>query len=583
MYLIEQLWRLPCDWSQPVNEKLEYATQVHTSEFGAEQRVADRTAPRRYFEFSAMAHDDYRTWLDLVLMHKQRDWLLPIFPDQYPISVAEGGCFIPVPHRGRDFHLGGLAVVRGPGLYRQQIVTIMAILEDGIVIDTPLQADYLHSSFVIPLRRAQLSGDVRWVPTTDTLANTRLLFILTELTECPSPVEMDVSYVPWDGGEHRGDWEWYRNLHNQHADHSTFMVRFMAWFNAQDWEPGQTFMWWNSTGWQLENQGNGRTWADFLKWWPTDAQDTSDWYDFRRAWWSPRWFERGLFYPSWWGTWQTWRQTVTGTGPVNIVAWKANWRDTDWEKWFYEFQFTPDAAVTPPILNAYALAQLWDYGNVFGVPVLDFKPDWSQDLTATYTRFIDTVDNGRNLPLQIQKVDYGLRVQSHSWFLKGAEEKLIFRTLLQGLRGRQRNIWVPSFSSDLQPVALVDGLTFDCKRTGYANLPPQYAAVRRVLMFELVTGQLCYNSITSCTLIDEETERFTLSSSMYDWDSDLIPGGFAYIAKISFMDLMRCTQDLIEIVHETDIEGLARCAMTFITAPDLWYANPNCPLDQGPQ
>lgn len=184
--------------------------------------------------------------------------------------------------------------------------------------------------------------------------------------------------------------------------------------------------------------------------------------------------------------------------------------------------------------------------------VLDVRPDEGDDPTARYLRFARTVDYETSLPVTHDLPGVGLRSQQSNWKLHGRAEHTWFRSLLYTLGGRLTPIWVPSFASDLRPVAEVPGgsTAVRVEWAGY-TLFGRDKANRRDVCIEMVDGTKLYRRITSA-IEAGDTEILTLNEALDG--ASIVP---SRIRSVSFMALSTLASDEVEIEHVTDADGVA--------------------------
>lgn len=192
--------------------------------------------------------------------------------------------------------------------------------------------------------------------------------------------------------------------------------------------------------------------------------------------------------------------------------------------------------------------------------VLDVRPSEPNDPTSSYGRLQQTVDYGTSLPVVHDLPRVALRAQQSYWQLAGRAAHTWFRSLLYTLDGRRVPIWVPSFASDLRPVAAIAGSsqTLSVEWAGYTQFglgKPN----RRDVRIELDDGTVFYRRITAATIAGAN-ETLTLDASLSA--SAIAP---ERLRQISFMALSTLASDDIELDHATDADGLA-------TATTGWQA-----------
>ncbi len=193
-----------------------------------------------------------------------------------------------------------------------------------------------------------------------------------------------------------------------------------------------------------------------------------------------------------------------------------------------------------------------------GRPVLEQRPDLDQSPTAELGRQLVVID-GDIGPVAIDDVTgKAWPVQSHAWQTWGRTEQVSLRSLLYWLQGRAAALWLPSWADDLELVepALATSGGIVVAWAGVARFGRAQQG-RRHLRIELFNGQVLYRQLAQATELDPQREFLQLDQ----------PHGIALqpaaIRLISWMVLARLNSDTVELSHETDAEGVARCKVSF--------------------
>lgn len=188
-----------------------------------------------------------------------------------------------------------------------------------------------------------------------------------------------------------------------------------------------------------------------------------------------------------------------------------------------------------------------------GLPVYLERPDESEDLTRTYIRLMEMIDNGTSRVRYFDTARLGFTAQAHRWFLNGRKNQADFRTLAYGLSGQWKSLWIPTHYADLQLIANADNgsLRMDVAWTGYTKLKGADTVGKRDLYILMRNGTHALIRVSSSTEEEGGFERLVLANPL--------PFAINYpdVLRISFMSVMRLDQDFIEINHNTDSEGLA--------------------------
>lgn len=188
-------------------------------------------------------------------------------------------------------------------------------------------------------------------------------------------------------------------------------------------------------------------------------------------------------------------------------------------------------------------------------PLLAARPDESQDLTRDYERLARLLDNTTGVARVTDTTGLGFGVLQHRFVLFGRAAQVAFRSLLYGLRGRQGACWIPTHAADLEPL-IVSGSVLTVRRCGYADHAPM-APGRRDVRIARVDGSAVHRRITGAAIVNDETEALTLDGPVDTAASD--------ITRVSFMQLARLAEDVVDISHVTDADGVA-------TASVVWRA-----------
>jgi len=193
-----------------------------------------------------------------------------------------------------------------------------------------------------------------------------------------------------------------------------------------------------------------------------------------------------------------------------------------------------------------------------GVPVLELRPDWGDDLQQTFNRLQETVDVGTDLVTLFDWGGRAFREASVTWLAHGVEANNELRSLLYGLRGRMQTLWVPTWLNDLKIANDISATTthITVEWAGYTifgRMQPN----RRDIRIELLDGTVFYRRITA-SQEDGNAEVLTLDSALGVLVQRL------RVRQISFLVLAEQSTDTAELQHDTDIEGLTRLTTSFI-------------------
>lgn len=188
-------------------------------------------------------------------------------------------------------------------------------------------------------------------------------------------------------------------------------------------------------------------------------------------------------------------------------------------------------------------------------PVLEPTSEWSEDISAQYTRLIKSLDNQTGLPYYLDTANKAFQMTAHRFIAHRRDEQHKLRQLFYYLRGRQKTIWVSTASTDITPAADIIGKSIDISFMGYTAML-QHQTGRRDIRIECCDGQIYYRRVISSGVIDSHTERLAL-------DGETLTIEQGNIAKISFLVLSRLDSDAVSWVHHTDADGTATIAVSF--------------------
>ncbi|MCU4601855.1 hypothetical protein [Acinetobacter ursingii] len=210
--------------------------------------------------------------------------------------------------------------------------------------------------------------------------------------------------------------------------------------------------------------------------------------------------------------------------------------------------------VTEPVDHPEALPTL-TYRNY---PVLSDAPNEQDDLTHSYERLLNQLDNKTGLRLQKDNAQAAFSIFQYAWMTSGRVAQSNLRSLFYALRGSQKAIWLPTFSDDLtvKAVIVASGQTFDIQWCGYTRFARGQLG-RQDIQIILKNGTILYRRITSATEVDAATERLAVDQN---FPTQINPND---IFRISFMNLCRLSNDTVVFEHINDSDGIAKCSATF--------------------
>jgi hypothetical protein len=194
-----------------------------------------------------------------------------------------------------------------------------------------------------------------------------------------------------------------------------------------------------------------------------------------------------------------------------------------------------------------------------GQPILEQLPNWREHPGADFRRQVEILDNLTGTVLLQDRSNLSEPVHSFLWSAFGRAEVGEQRNFLYSRRGRFKGIWVPTFSSDLRLVAQIGPaeVNIDVEACGLTQFVGADVH-RKDIRIELIDGTVYYRRVSVFVVVDESTERMTISSAL---GTTVDP---EEVALISWMMFARLDADEVDIEWPT--AGLAETTLT-LTGP----------------
>jgi hypothetical protein len=146
------IWPFPPNWTNPVNETLEWVTEVLKAYEGSEQRIELRAVPRRGLSYDFTLKGANAQHFDNILWGWQnRAFAVPYWQYRGSVTsaVAIGSSFIPVNTADSGYVAGQtLALVLSPDVY--EILQIASVSPTGLNISNPNALAWPAGSSVYP-------------------------------------------------------------------------------------------------------------------------------------------------------------------------------------------------------------------------------------------------------------------------------------------------------------------------------------------------------------------------------------------------------------------------------------------------
>jgi hypothetical protein len=143
----------------PMQESLEWLTEILTAKDGSEQRIALRPAPRQGFvmRFFFNTEEDQARFDAFLFNWQKKTWGLPVWSEgvSHSATIAAGASTIVVDTSEGDFREDGLALIwQSPTSY--EAVRIDTIDSSGLNLSDTVKATWTGEKEIIPLRLANM-------------------------------------------------------------------------------------------------------------------------------------------------------------------------------------------------------------------------------------------------------------------------------------------------------------------------------------------------------------------------------------------------------------------------------------------
>lgn len=182
------VWSFRANWSEGVDERLEWKTDVLRADEGAEQRRSVRPTPRRVIEADFLVSGAERTFYDL-FMHRlgAGECMIPLYWDASPISsaaVAGVTDRLVFDTRWTEF-APGLAILQAKSALVYEVVEITSADDSGLDLASATGRSWPAGTTVTPLRRGLIDDMGSLTHHSARVASVSAQLLLT----CPNPRE----------------------------------------------------------------------------------------------------------------------------------------------------------------------------------------------------------------------------------------------------------------------------------------------------------------------------------------------------------------------------------------------------------
>lgn len=156
------VWPFGPNWDQPLNESLEWKTDIVTSYDGTEERRSLRSKPRRRINYRLTLHgNELNQFQNLLFGWQDRQYAMPVWQDKALIAdmVAAGETVIPVATAVRSFFKGGLAILI-KDTYTFEVFEIAEVHDDSLVTVEPLEFTWNARTRLYPVNLGTLPSSI---------------------------------------------------------------------------------------------------------------------------------------------------------------------------------------------------------------------------------------------------------------------------------------------------------------------------------------------------------------------------------------------------------------------------------------
>lgn len=198
----------------------------------------------------------------------------------------------------------------------------------------------------------------------------------------------------------------------------------------------------------------------------------------------------------------------------------------------------------------------WDGVTLEGAPVLTISSNFSQPVEFSYSRIMETEDNGVGLTFIRDIAERAFRAKSHTWLLNGRQQNWEFRQFLYRMAGRRSPIWIPTGASDMRVAVQADAAagSVQVRKVGLTYVGGPQPGRDRFLALTADGYQARRITGLGVPTLDS-FERINLNANL----TYALPVG----TELSFLEIMRADGDDIELLHHADTEGATECSINF--------------------
>lgn len=189
-YTAHPVWMFPPNWETPIVERLEWRTDILSSETGYEQRVSRRITPRRYFEAQFLIQSSDRQAFEILVATKGAQvWLIPVWQDvtRLTATASVGTDTLALDTRWREFTVGEAVIIRGQKLNSWEAGIIIAKTDTSLQLSANLEATWTRTGcYVYPAKLARINLPITARKKTDRAVDVTVPWQLEQANNHPS-------------------------------------------------------------------------------------------------------------------------------------------------------------------------------------------------------------------------------------------------------------------------------------------------------------------------------------------------------------------------------------------------------------
>ncbi len=168
-------------WTDGITERLEWSTNILTSDSGVEQRSALYLTPRQYFKTSFIFHQNERQYFNNMMSWSARVWAIPLWHYVQFINkpLAKNDTVIYCTTKDIEFTESGL-ILLWRETFSYEIAEVTTVNTDSLVLKRPLQSGWDTSTRIYPAKAALFNKQPELSRKTDQLQTASIEFRLNE-------------------------------------------------------------------------------------------------------------------------------------------------------------------------------------------------------------------------------------------------------------------------------------------------------------------------------------------------------------------------------------------------------------------